>query len=63
MRTPKILTYNLSPHVRESGFSIPECGKFLLVESRIREIYLLSDSEILGFRMRNTNQGIWESYY
>ena len=55
--------YNLSPHVRESGFSIPDCGKFLLVESRIREIYLLSDSEILGFRMRNTNQGIWESYY
>jgi len=59
MRTPKILTYNLSPHVTESGFPIPESGKFLLVEPRIQEIYLLADSEILGFGMRNTNQGIW----
>ena len=36
---------------------IPECKKFLLVESRIWE-NLLVESEILDFGIRNTAQGI-----
>ena len=39
------------------GIWIPECRKFLLVESRIWE-NLLVESGILGFGIRNTAQGI-----
>ena len=41
---------------RMSG--IPEFGKFLLVKSRIQQIFAV-ESRILGFGIWNTAQGIW----
>ena len=46
-----------NPFVSCKGIRIPECKKFLLVESRIWE-NLLVESGILGFGIRNTAQGI-----
>ena len=39
------------------GLRTPESGKFLLVESRIREVYLV-ESGIPGFGIRDIAQGI-----
>ena len=46
-----------NPFALCKGIRIPECKKFLLVESRILE-NLLVESGILGFGIRNTAQGI-----
>ena len=46
-----------NPFVSCKGIRIPECKKFLLVESRIWE-NLLVESGILGFGIQNTAQGI-----
>ena len=50
-----IIVLIISPHVGESGFQ--NLGNFCFYESGLREKFVL-ESGILGFRIRNTAQGI-----
>ena len=51
-----VLQLTLSPHVREFG-RISECGKYLLVDSGIRQFFFAVEAGTLGFGIRDTAQG------
>ena len=53
-----IALVNLLVSITPCQWRIPESGKFLLADTGIGE-NLLAESGILGFRIRNTAQGVW----
>ena len=49
---------HISPHVRKSGFRIPECGKFCSWNPKSGKTWLYVKTEILGLGIRNTVERI-----